>query len=70
MRSLSILEYGYQEIFTDPSYHSKCLLWLQLILKLRGTYEEVESDSVKVAGIVVEISQLLLVELEGRYSSR
>ena len=46
--------YGYQEIFTDPSYHKQMLVMARAHIGNYGVHdEEVESDSVKVAGIVV-----------------
>ena len=46
--------YGYQEIFTDPSYHKQMLVMATAHIGNYGVHdEEVESDSVKVAGIVV-----------------
>ena len=46
--------YGYQEIFTDPSYHKQMLVMATAHIGNYGVHdEEVESDSVKVAGIVI-----------------
>ena len=49
--------YGYQEIFTDPSYHKQMLVMATAHIGNYGVHdEEVESDSVKVAGIVIRIT--------------
>jgi carbamoyl-phosphate synthase small subunit len=46
--------YGYQEIFTDPSYHRQMLVMATAHIGNYGVHnDEVESDGVKVAGIVV-----------------
>ncbi|MBM55323.1 MAG: carbamoyl phosphate synthase small subunit [Euryarchaeota archaeon] len=46
--------YGYQEIFTDPSYHKQMLVMATPHIGNYGVHEiEVESDGIKVAGIVV-----------------
>ena len=46
--------YGYQEIFTDPSYHRQMLVMATAHIGNYGVHdEEVESNGVKVAGIVV-----------------
>lgn len=47
--------YGYQEIFTDPSYHRQILVMATAHIGNYGVHvEEVESPSVKVSGIVVK----------------
>lgn len=47
--------YGYQEIFTDPSYHKQMLVMATAHIGNYGVHnEEVESSSVKVAGVVVK----------------
>ncbi|GAB4377584.1 MAG: glutamine-hydrolyzing carbamoyl-phosphate synthase small subunit [Salibacteraceae bacterium] len=44
---------GYQEIFTDPSYYGQILLMTPAHIGNYGTKEdEVESDSIKIAGLV------------------
>ncbi len=44
---------GYQEIFTDPSYFGQILLMTPSHIGNYGTHdEEVESDSLKIAGLV------------------
>lgn len=46
--------YGYQEIFTDPSYHRQMLVMATAHIGNYGVHkDEVESNGVKVAGIVV-----------------
>lgn len=46
--------YGYQEIFTDPSYHKQMLVMATPHIGNYGVHdEEVESEGIKVAGIVV-----------------
>ena len=43
---------GYQEIFTDPSYFGQILLMTPSHIGNYGTHdEEVESDSLKIAGL-------------------
>ena len=45
--------YGYQEIFTDPSYYGQILVMATAHIGNYGVHEaEVESDGIKVAGIV------------------
>lgn len=47
--------YGYQEIFTDPSYHKQILVMATAHIGNYGVHvEEVESPNVKVSGIVVK----------------
>ncbi|MDT7827913.1 glutamine-hydrolyzing carbamoyl-phosphate synthase small subunit [Pricia sp. S334] len=44
---------GYQEIFTDPSYYGQLLVTTNAHIGNYGTQvEEVESDSVKIAGLI------------------
>jgi carbamoyl-phosphate synthase small subunit len=46
--------YGYQEIFTDPSYHRQMLVMATAHIGNYGVHEdEVESNSVKIAGLIV-----------------
>ena len=46
--------YGYQEIFTDPSYHRQMLVMATAHIGNYGVHNaEVESDGTKVAGIIV-----------------
>ncbi len=46
--------YGYQEIFTDPSYHKQMLVMATPHIGNYGVHDdEVESKGIKVAGIVV-----------------
>ena len=46
--------YGYQEIFTDPSYHKQMLVMATPHIGNYGVHEEeVESEGIKVAGIIV-----------------
>ena len=46
--------YGYQEIFTDPSYHRQMLVMATAHVGNYGVHnDEVESDGVKIAGVVV-----------------
>ena len=46
--------YGYQEIFTDPSYHKQMLVMATAHIGNYGVHnDEVESDGVKIAGVVV-----------------
>jgi|TARA_B110000116_G_C16726698_1_gene531752 carbamoyl-phosphate synthase small subunit len=46
--------YGYQEIFTDPSYHRQMLVMATAHIGNYGVHnDEVESDGVKIAGVVV-----------------
>ena len=46
--------YGYQEIFTDPSYHKQMLVMATAHIGNYGVHDqEVESSSVKVAGVIV-----------------
>ena len=58
--------YGYQEIFTDPSYHRQMLVMATAHIGNYGVHkDEVESNGVKVAGIVVRNFSKLPVELAG-----
>lgn len=44
---------GYQEVFTDPSYYGQVVIMNSVHVGNYGTHEkEVESDSVKVKGII------------------
>ena len=44
---------GYQEIFTDPSYYGQLMVTTNAHIGNYGTHEdEVESDSVKIAGLI------------------
>ncbi len=44
---------GYQEIFTDPSYFGQIMITTNAHIGNYGTYsEEIESDSIKIAGLV------------------
>ena len=44
---------GYQEIFTDPSYFGQLMVTTNAHIGNYGTKEdEVESDSVKIAGLI------------------
>lgn len=46
---------GYQEIFTDPSYFGQIMVATNAHIGNYGTLEEeVESDSIKIAGLVVK----------------
>lgn len=46
---------GYQEIFTDPSYYEQILIMTTSHIGNYGTIsKEVESDSIKIAGIIVK----------------
>jgi len=46
---------GYQEIFTDPSYFGQLMVTTNAHIGNYGTHaEEVESDSVKIAGLIVK----------------
>ncbi|MCL6264982.1 glutamine-hydrolyzing carbamoyl-phosphate synthase small subunit [Flagellimonas myxillae] len=46
---------GYQEIFTDPSYYGQLMVTTNAHIGNYGTnLEEVESDSVKIAGLIVK----------------
>ncbi|MEN8927272.1 MAG: glutamine-hydrolyzing carbamoyl-phosphate synthase small subunit [Flavobacteriales bacterium] len=45
---------GYQEIFTDPSYYEQILIMTTAHIGNYGTIaKEVESDSIKIAGLIV-----------------
>ncbi len=45
---------GYQEIFTDPSYYGQVMVNTQVHIGNYGIKdEEVESDNIKIAGLVV-----------------
>lgn len=47
--------YGYQEIFTDPSYHRQILIMATAHIGNYGVQEmEVESDRVRIAGLVTK----------------
>lgn len=47
--------YGYQEIFTDPSYYGQILIMATAHIGNYGVHEEeVESDSLKISGLVVK----------------
>lgn len=47
--------YGYQEIFTDPSYHRQILVMATAHVGNYGVHEaEVESDRVQIAGLVTK----------------
>ena len=44
---------GYQEIFTDPSYYGQLMVTTNAYIGNYGVRdEEVESDSVKIAGLI------------------
>lgn len=44
---------GYQEIFTDPSYYGQLMVMASVHIGNYGTYsEEVESDRMKIAGLI------------------
>ena len=44
---------GYQEIFTDPSYYGQLMVMTNAHIGNYGTHEEeIESDSVKIAGLI------------------
>ena len=46
---------GYQEVFTDPSYYGQVLVMTTAHIGNYGVHpEEVESDSMKIAGLVVK----------------
>lgn len=46
---------GYQEIFTDPSYYGQILVMAASHIGNYGTHDdEIESDSVKISGLVVK----------------
>jgi len=46
---------GYQEVFTDPSYYGQILIMTTAHIGNYGVHpEEVESDSVKIAGLVTK----------------
>ena len=46
---------GYQEIFTDPSYYGQLMVTTNAHIGNYGTHEdEIESDSVKIAGLIVK----------------
>jgi carbamoyl-phosphate synthase small subunit len=47
--------YGYQEIFTDPSYHRQIVVMATAHIGNYGVHdEEVESEAVKISGLVVK----------------
>lgn len=47
--------YGYQEIFTDPSYYGQILIMATAHIGNYGVHdEEVESDGLKIAGLVTK----------------
>ncbi|MEW7279961.1 glutamine-hydrolyzing carbamoyl-phosphate synthase small subunit [Aquimarina sp. 2201CG1-2-11] len=46
---------GYQEIFTDPSYYGQLMVTTNAHIGNYGTNkEEIESDSIKIAGLIVK----------------
>ena len=46
---------GYQEIFTDPSYYGQLMVATNVHIGNYGTNaDEVESDSIKIAGLIVK----------------
>jgi len=46
---------GYQEIFTDPSYYGQLMVATNAHIGNYGTNEkEVESDNIKIAGLIVK----------------
>ncbi len=46
---------GYQEIFTDPSYYGQLMVATNAHIGNYGTHEdEIESDSIKIAGLIVK----------------
>src|SRR3972149_4895163 len=46
---------GYQEIFTDPSYFGQMLVMTNVHIGNYGIHAaEVESDSIKIAGLIVK----------------
>ncbi len=46
--------YGYQEIFTDPSYHKQMLVMATAHIGNYGVHEEEgESGGVRIAGLIV-----------------
>jgi carbamoyl-phosphate synthase small subunit len=47
--------YGYQEIFTDPSYHGQIVVMATAHIGNYGTHpEETESDGIKISGLVAK----------------
>lgn len=56
---------GYQEIFTDPSYFGQILVTTTSHIGNYGVNnEEVESDSIKIAGLVCKNSLTCILEKE------
>ena len=46
---------GYQEIFTDPSYYGQLMVTTNAHIGNYGTHaDEIESDSIKIAGLIVK----------------
>lgn len=46
---------GYQEVFTDPSYYKQVLVMTTAHIGNYGTHEnEIESDSMKISGLVIK----------------
>ena len=58
--------YGYQEIFTDPSYHKQMLVMATAHIGNYGVHqEEDESGGVKIAGLIVRNFSTMRVGLPG-----
>jgi carbamoyl-phosphate synthase small subunit len=55
---------GYQEIFTDPSYYGQIMVATNAHIGNYGVNEnEVESDGIKISGLVCKISVSITLEL-------
>ena len=60
--------YGYQEIFTDPSYHRQIVVMATAHIGNYGVHEDdTESSGPRVAGVVVlQLYSRLKLNVEGR----
>ena len=54
---------GYQEIFTDPSYNGQLMVMANAHIGNYGTnLSEVESNSVKIAGLICKILVSIILD--------
>ena len=55
---------GYQEVFTDPSYFGQLMITTNAHIGNYGTKnDEIESDSMKISGLICRILILIFQEL-------
>ena len=59
---------GYQEVFTDPSYYGQLMITTNAHIGNYGVYkEEVESDGMKIAGLICKNFNSGYSRPRGRY---